>query len=196
MAALLVLAAMIAPAFFAKEAGAGSGLPFPAFGKGPVDVRLYASYFCGPCRMLEPELEPVLSGLAGAGKIRVVFVDLPVSGALPYIRYFLYALNENRGMENAFRVRHVLFDVAKAGGGEEEIREAFEKEGIAFEPFDPEPVFVRFNQFFQEDEIRSTPSAVIIKNGESKIHTGGGSVLDALKSLKNAGETLNESDPA
>ena len=31
-----------------------------SFGEGPVRVRLYTDYFCGPCRAMEPELEPLL----------------------------------------------------------------------------------------------------------------------------------------
>ncbi len=157
---------------------------FPSFGTGPVEVRIYASYFCPPCRALEPELEPVLKELVKTGSIQVTFVDAPFAQAIPYIHYYLYALNEEGSLDNAFKVRHILFDVAKKYGGAEDIREAFENEGIPYAPFDPSAVFMQFNQYFQDDGVRSTPSATIRMNGESSLYTGGRNILPALEDLK------------
>ncbi len=180
--AFLAAVFLLLPAHGVKAASGDD--VFPSFGNGPVDVRIYASYFCPPCRLLEPELEPVLSELVEDGKIRATFVDVPLSRAIPYIHYFLYALNEDPGMENAFRVRHVLFDVAKERGGPDEIRKAFEEEGIAHESFDLTGVFTKMNRYLQEDAIRSTPSAVIQTETESTLYTGGGSILEALEAIK------------
>ena len=33
--------------------------PFPSYGSGPVEVRLYTDYFCPPCRAMEPAVEPL-----------------------------------------------------------------------------------------------------------------------------------------
>ena len=168
----------------ADAPGKGPGV-FPVFGEGPVEVRIYASYFCPPCRSLEPVLEPVLEELVDAGKIRVIFVDLPVGPAMPYIRHFLYALNNDKSMKNAFHVRHILFDLAKKDGDADDIREAFEKEGISYEPFDTKEIFMTYNQYLKEDYIRRTPSASIRKDGTSITHMGGGNILSALEDLKN-----------
>ena len=161
----------------------GNGV-FPSFGDGPVEVRIYASYFCPPCRALEPELEPILEELVETGRIRLTFVDVPVGNFKPYIHGFLFALNDEKSMENAARVRRVLFDVAKKRGGKQEIQEAFEREGIHNTPFDPEEVFLRFNQLMGEDAVRVTPSAAIYKDGEGKTITGGRDILSALEALK------------
>jgi len=196
---LFFVMAFIALAFFlvpvhAAKAASGDEV-FPSFGNGPVEVRIYASYFCAPCRFLEPELEPVLSELVEDDKIRATFVDVPLSRAIPYIHYFLYALNEDHGLENAFRVRHVLFDVAKERGGPDEILKAFEEEGIAHESFDLTGVFTKMNQYLKEDAIRSTPSAVIRTETESTLYTGGGSILEALEAIKaNDAATENGED--
>lgn len=43
----------------------GQDTPFPTYGSGAVQVRLYTDYFCPPCRKMEPEAEPreMLQGL-------------------------------------------------------------------------------------------------------------------------------------
>ena len=161
----------------------GNGV-FPAFGDGPVEVRLYANYFCGPCRALEPEVEPVLHELIEKGKIRLILVDVPMFQAMPYIHNFLYALNAEPSIENAFKVRNVLFDVASRGGGPEGIAESFEKEGIATDPFDLTEVFTRFNTMLKEDEVRSTPSAAIHSNGSVEMHSGRNNILAALGKIE------------
>ena len=161
----------------------GNGI-FPSFGDGPVEVRIYASYFCPPCRAMEPELEPILEELVETGRIRLTFVDVPVGNFKPYIYGFLFALNNDKSMENAARVRRILFDVAGKRGGKQEIQEAFEREGIRYTPFDPEAVFLRFNQLIREDAVRVTPSAAIHKKGEGKTIKGGRDILAALEALK------------
>lgn len=169
----------------AADPSKGENDVFPSFGTGPVDVRIYASYFCPPCRALEPELEPIVKQLVETDTIRVTFVDMPFSQAMPYIRHFLYALNEDDSLENAFKVRHVLFDVAQKYGETEDIRQAFENEGIPYTPFDPTAVFMESNRFMQEDGIRATPSATIRMNGETNLYRGGRNILPALEGLKN-----------
>lgn len=169
----------------AADASEGESDVFPSFGTGPVDVRIYASYFCPPCRALEPELEPIVKELVETDTIRVTFVDVPFSQAMPYIHHFLYALNEDDSIGNAFKVRHVLFDVAQKYGDTEDIRQAFEKEGIPYTPFDPTAVFMESNRFMQEDGIRATPSATIRMKGETNLYRGGKNILSALEGLKN-----------
>jgi len=185
-----LLWALLSVFLFSVFASAGSAASeegngvFPSFGEGPVEVRIYASYFCSPCRALEPELEPILEELVETGRIRLTFVDVPDGNFKPYIHGFLFALNDDKSMENAARVRRILFDVAKNRGGKQEIQETFEREGIRHTPFDPEAVFLRFNQLIREDAVRVTPSAAIHKKGEGKTITGGRDILSALRALK------------
>jgi thiol-disulfide isomerase/thioredoxin len=156
---------------------------FPSFGTGPVDVRIYASYFCPPCRAMEPELEPIVKELVKTDTIRITFVDVPFAQAMPYIQHFLYALHEDSSLDNAFTVRHILFDTAEKYGDADDIRQAFENEGIRYTPFDPTTVFMQFNQFLREDGIRSTPSATIRINGKTNFYNGGRNILPALEDL-------------
>ena len=51
--------------------------PFPAYGSGPVEVRVYSDYLCPPCQQLESALEPVFKKLAKKKNIKLVFVDVP-----------------------------------------------------------------------------------------------------------------------
>lgn len=156
---------------------------FPSFGTGLVDVRIYSSYFCPPCRATEPELEPIVKELVKTDTIRITFVDVPFAQAMPYIQHFLYALHEDNSLDNAFIVRHILFDTAEKYGDADDIRQTFENEGIRYAPFDPTTVFMQLNQFLQEDGIRSTPSATIRINGETHLYTGGRNILPALEDL-------------
>jgi thiol-disulfide isomerase/thioredoxin len=157
---------------------------FPVFGTGPVEVRIYSNYFCGPCRSLEPEVEPVLHELVADGKIRLTFVDIPFPRSMPYIQYYLYAMNVDDSIDQAFRVRGMLFDIAAEQGSAEDIRKSFERERVDIEPFDLNAVFSRFNEMLLDDEIRSTPSAVLYSNDQSSIYTGRESILAALEDLK------------
>ncbi|HEX7627777.1 MAG TPA: hypothetical protein VF354_02510, partial [Candidatus Methanoperedens sp.] len=59
--------------------GSGSAqelnMPFPSYGTGPVEVRLYTDYFCPPCRAMEPDVEPLLRDLLKKNAIHLTLVD-------------------------------------------------------------------------------------------------------------------------
>jgi len=164
--------------------------PFPSYGSGPVEVRLYTDYFCPPCRAMEPGVEPILKDLLKKNEIRLTLVDVPFSQhTLLYARNFLYAIKENNDLEHAFRVRNVLLEAStqKDITTQERIEALFkEKEvpfSIFFATFDAKPAFDRYNALLKEDNINATPTCVVIKNGQKKAFVGGPNIINALKAL-------------
>lgn len=186
---LVVLAlCWAAPVSAAEHLSSENEQPYPTFGKGPVEVRLYANYFCAPCRRMEPVVEPILRDLVENEQIRLVIVDIPLPHAIPYIRHYLYALNENDGIDNAFKIRDILFDIARKRGDAEDIQRRFDAEGIAYSPYDLAGVFTAYNELFKKDEIRTTPSAVIYTGETSEHHSGQADIVEALESLQKSRE--------
>jgi protein-disulfide isomerase len=160
--------------------------PFPSFGKGPVEVRLYTDYFCPPCRALEPEVEPILKNLLNKKAIRLTLVDVPHNQNSPiYASYFLYSLAKNPDVEHAAHVRNILFDEAakKDSGNRDHLESLFKSKGIAYEIRDNRPVFSRYNALIKEDKINATPTCVIIRTGKKEKFTGGPDIVKALKKL-------------
>jgi protein-disulfide isomerase len=165
----------------------GEELPFPAYGSGKIQVRIYTDYFCPPCRRMEPAGEPILRDLIKRGVIRLTMVDTPYSRHSPlYARYFLYALKEKNELEQALKVRNILFETAVDGNVtmKERLEEILKSKGISYQPFDVKPVFDRFNVLIKEDHINATPTCVIIKDGKKEAFTGGVDIVNALKQLK------------
>lgn len=163
----------------------GEGMPFPAYGTGPVEVRIYSDYFCPPCRALEPQIEPLLIDLLKKNTIRLIFVDTPYHKHTPlYARYFLYALKANNAPEHALKVRALLYEVSSGDvTTPEQMETVFKKKGIAFRSFDPKPLFERYNDLLKEDKINATPTLVILREGKKEKWIGGPDILKALQGL-------------
>ena len=168
--------------------GQGDKMPFPAYGSGAIDVRLYSDYFCPPCQKLEPYLESILKDLLKRNIIRLTLVDFPMhEESTLYTRYFLNALKSRNDVEYGLRVRNILFNAATAGKDSrtaKRIEELFRKNKIPFLAFDPKPIFERFNTMLKEDRINQTPTCVIIKGVKRETFVGGDDILSALKELK------------
>ena len=60
----------------------------------------------------------------------------------------------------------------------------FKEKGIASGVWDPKPVFDRYNALIKEDKIVTTPTCVIVKNGQKKVFVGGPDIVKALKTLQ------------
>jgi protein-disulfide isomerase len=171
-------------------AGIGSAAeqnqPFPSYGPGPVEVRLYTDYFCPPCRAMEPDVEPLLKDLLKKNAIRLTLVDVPFNPlSVLFARNFLYALRESNDSEHAFRIRNVLQNAAtnKEIKTQERIEALFREKGVPVSVFDAKPAFDRYNALVKEDKINATPTCVIIKNGQKKAFVGGPDIINALKAL-------------
>lgn len=158
----------------------------PSFGNGQIEVRLYTDYFCGPCRSLEPQLEPLIIDLVRRGIISIKFIDTPIhKETILYARYFLYILNERNEFIHAIRARSILFEAAKEGITEEEKLESFlKKKGIRFKPFDTKLAFNTLNRYLKEDKINETPVCVVFTKEERKKYTGPSNIIKALKGLR------------
>ena len=182
--AIMIIAGMI----FAVDGPAEEqNVPFPSYGSGPVEVRLYSDYFCPPCRAVEPVVEPILKDLLEKKVIRLTLVDTPFHTYTPlYARYFLYALKENNEVDHAFRVRKILIKAStnKSITTKEQIEAIFKEEGIPYAVFDVKPAFDGYNVLLKEDNIKSTPTCVIVKNGQKRSFLGGTDIINALKSLQ------------
>ncbi len=159
---------------------------FPSFGSGSIRARLYSNYFCLPCRDMEPNLEPLLINLVKDGTIHLTFIDVPTSQYTTlYARYFLYALGEKRDFESAINVRRTLFEAAGKGVVEKnQLVNLLTEKGIRLKPIDLNPVFNLWNRHMQEDQIRSTPSCVIVHGDLKETHRGSLEVIKALENLK------------
>ena len=159
---------------------------FPSFGKGKVQVRLYTDYFCGPCSHMEPKIEPLLKDLVQRNVITLTFVDTPVHTLTPlYARYFLYIFNQDGMLDQIFRARTFLFEAARDKIGEKEkLEDYLRAHEVKFKECDPRPTFAAFTALINEDNIKSTPTCVIINDGKKTVFSGETEITKALKLLK------------
>jgi thiol-disulfide isomerase/thioredoxin len=156
-----------------------------SFGKGKVQVRLYTDYFCGPCSRMEPKVENILADLVRRNVITLTFVDTPVHKTTTlYARYFLYVCNFDRTLAVVLRSRAVLFDAAKNKIEDKEgLEEYLRKNNVRFREMDPRPAFAALSSLMSEDDIRSTPTCVIIRDGKKGVFAGEADITKALEIL-------------
>ena len=164
----------------------GADPVLPAFGRGPVEVRLYTDYFCGPCSAEETEVISLIGELVGKNLIRALFIDTPVHPeTVLFAGYFLAALNAKNDFPQVVAARGALFEAAGKKITEKEALEAFLKtRGVTFQPYDTAPVFKIFGNYLKEDRIRSTPSCVIVGPQGKQTLTGKEKIVTGLRSLR------------
>jgi len=159
----------------------------PAWGEGKCEVIIFSDYFCRPCQMLEGELEPVLRALLTRGRIRLVFVDLPLYRLTPlYNRYFLSATSARSDYEAAFSVRRLLFDLAGrfACVKEAHLEREFRARKIPLARIDPRPAQAAMADLARQYNITSTPAGVIDCPGRPlRILRGGQEIMSALRPM-------------
>ncbi len=183
LSSLLLLALVLTVPF---QAAANHTAPFPEYGQGALELRLYSSYFCPPCGALEPQLEPFFTALQDQGNLRLILVDFPASRPdLLYIEYFLYALKAENTLARALDIKKVLFEAAGTREllSEADLKALFADNNIAYVPFDTRVLHPRFNELLQEDQVRSTPTLVVIDEQKRQVYTGGKNILEALERL-------------
>jgi len=175
---LLFFSGAATPAYAAES-------PLPAFGAGPVQVRIYTDYFCGPCRAEEAEVIALVTELVEKNLVRVLFIDTPVhQETILYAGYFLAIMNANREFGRAVAARAALFEAAEKKIGKKEALEAFlKKKGLSFLTFDTAPVFKIYGNYLKEDQIRATPTFVIMGPDGKKVLTGSDKIQQGLRDL-------------
>ena len=161
-------------------------VPLSTFGDGKVVVKLYADYFCPPCKEMAPGIEPVLTELVRDKIIKLTFIDTPFNRySSVYARYFLYAMNEKKTLDNAFSARRSLLEAAAQQIVDAQKLEAFLNEKkVCFRPYDVKPVFNTLSGYLKQDEIDRTPTCVIEMNGKTYKHAGSSDITAALEKLK------------
>lgn len=189
-ALLLVFFFLTAPAAPAPAAKAD----VPSFGKGKTEVRLYTDYFCGPCSRMEPRVEALLADLVKRNTVTLIFVDTPVHTFTPlYAKYFLYILNSDRTFTHVLQYRALLFEAAKNKIETAEKLEEFLKEkDVRFWRADPAPTLAALSSLITEDGVRSTPTCVVIRDGQKGVFVGDVDIVKALGQLQEAGELLKQ----
>lgn len=160
----------------------------PAYGDGTTEVRLFTDYFCGPCHATEPKALPLIEKLVTDGKIRVVFVDTPLhEQSMPYAMLFVYAVSAKNDFQAALAARGALFRAARSGVKDNrDLVKRMVDEGIPLSTVDTRNVFEANSGYLKEDGIDSTPSMVVIRNGEHKKYHGSKAILKALDELAKA----------
>ena len=178
----IMLLILSATGLYAKE----QKIPFPEYGTGPIQVRIYTDYFCPPCRAMEPTVEPILHDLLKRNAITLTLIDVPYNRLTPlYAKYLLYALKKKNDSDHAFHIRNVLIAATadKNMTTEKRIGELFKSKGIPYTVFEARPVFDRYNDLIKEDKIDATPTCVIVKDGKKEQFVGGPDIIAALKRL-------------
>lgn len=160
----------------------------PSFGSGPVQVRLYTDYFCGPCSALEPQISQSIEELLEKRVIRITFIDTPIHRETPlYARYFIYICGEENNFRKILSARHSLFDAARNGITDPEGLEShLAKNGIRYKRMDVKPTFEVLNGYLKEEGIRSTPTMTIQKGGTRETYVGAPDIARAVAELKAA----------
>jgi len=191
LAALAVAAGLISFLLFFSGAATpvyAAGLPTTTFGKGPVEVRIYTDYFCGPCREEEKEVMALLTELVDKNLIRVTFIDTPLHReTVLYAGHFLAALNAKEGwdLRQVIALRAVFFSAATERIKEKDALESFlKKKGVPLKPFDSAPVFKIFTSYLKEDRINATPTCVIVGPQGKQTLVGKDDTIRALRNLR------------
>ena len=154
----------------------------PMYGQGKVQIRLYTDYLCGPCREMETDVEPLLEKIIAGGKAKVIYIDTPIHReTIIYVKYYLCAAR-NVSHKEAVRVRKALFAAGEKGiGTDEELKAFLDKAEMKVPPCDISAFLKMMNGYLQEDDIKSTPTCVIVTPAAKTVYSGREAIVEALK---------------
>jgi hypothetical protein len=167
---------------FARE----KSVLIPSFGTGSVQVRLYTDYFCAPCSRMEPRIEGLITELVRKNTITLTFIDTPVHSFTPlYAKYFLYILKKERGFSAVLRARDLLFEAARSKIEQREgLEEFLKKNNVGYREFDAKPTLAALSAMIREDDVKSTPTCIVVKDGKKGVFTGDIDIPKALELLR------------
>jgi thiol-disulfide isomerase/thioredoxin len=157
-----------------------------SFGRGKIQVRLYADYFCVPCRNLEPKIEYLISDLVKRDIITITFIDVPFHKySSLYAKYFLFVVSEKKELAHVLKARTALFEASKIPLDDQEKLEAFlQKKGFKFKIFDTKPVFAILQNYIRDDQLNSTPTCIIVNGNKKEVFNNAGDIVKALENLQ------------
>ena len=186
---VMAAALLIFPIFFhgsVTPVYAAEDLAPPTFGKGPIQVRLYADYFCPPCQNLSAKTGPILADMVKRNVITLTFIDTPFyKHSSTYARYFLYAMQEKKDIDTALTVRDTLFTAARQNITDTaKLEETLKSKQIQFRNYEVKPIFDQYGVLLQKDKVDATPSCMIEQDGKKELSVGDGDILKALEKLK------------
>jgi len=157
-----------------------------AYGPGPVEIFIFADYFCPPCQKLEPYFDATLPELLSLG-VRVTFIDMPFSRLAPlYARYFLYAANHTPTLKGVLHARGALVQIAQADvvTSDQEMIEALKEKGVNIRFFDVKPTMAEWGEIIRKYNVRNTPTCIVVKPGqEAQRYIGSADIPEALDLL-------------
>ena len=166
---------------------AADGVP-GVYGWGEMEIRIYTDYFCPPCRDAEPKIEKFIEEVARKGKGHILFIDTPMHGAdtVLYAKYYLYALGAtDDGIQTANRIRRVLFEAAgKEIKTENKLADFLKARKINFILRDVMPFFSKYTEYIQADQIKSTPTLIIITPAGKSRYEGAADIIKALEKIR------------
>ena len=160
----------------------------PSFGseKARTEIIIYSDYLCSACRKVDSQLNDILRKLKNQVKIR--FIDVPMHpGSLEYAKLFLYAWFESgNNLESALKVRDILFHEAQMHMPQNEVMRSLSLQGIPCKK-DEDAAKMIFRQIYnpllQTDQIRATPTMVIVKDNNRKSYIGGPDIMKAIEEV-------------
>lgn len=157
------------------------------YGPGPVEIFIFADYFCPPCQKIEPYLDANMPDLLSLG-VRVTFIDMPFSRLAPlYSRYFLYAAKQTPTLKGVLHARSALVQIAQADvvTSDQEMIEALKEKGVDIRFFDIKPTMAEWGEIIRKHNVRNTPTCIVVKPGqEAQRYIGSVDIPDALDLLK------------
>lgn len=137
----------------------------PSYGSGPVELIIFTDYFCEPCQGLEKELEAIQDKLLAKGEVKLIFVDIPISGNLSsplFTKYFLYAAHAETGYANAIQARKFIFKMAgQYSITEGAIEKTFKTGGISFKIFNYKPILVESKILISKHNVNKAPTYIL-----------------------------------
>jgi protein-disulfide isomerase len=180
---LLTFSGSVTPAY-----GQNITAAVPSLGKGTYEVVLFTDYFCPPCKRIDAQAEPVLKELLASGKVKITFVDVPLSRFTPiYARQYLYAVNAGANDEEIFRIRKALFKAAQERRIEtkEALISYLKEEKIGWKEFDEKPIFSTLSSMIKQNKVDATPTCVIkYSAADVKKYVGDDEIWDGLAKFK------------
>ena len=141
---------------------------------------------------MEPRVEALLADLVKRDAVTLTFVDTPIHRFTPlYAKYFLYILNNDRTFPRVLQYRALLFEAAKDKiESGEKLEEFLKEKDVPYTRTNPGPTLAALSSLITEDGVRSTPTCVIIKDGQKGVYVGDIDIVKALEQLQKAGELL------